>query len=152
MYPSTDLRSEKQNEFEMFISVRTLSMADLYGGKICAALDRQHPRDIFDLKVLLENEGLTEEIRKAFLVYLISHNRPMYELLNPNLLDFKTVFNNEFQGMTTVSVTYQELCQVRENLIQLLQSELTYLERRFLLSVKEKKPDWTLRVNASKLI
>ena len=139
-----DLCIPAQNEFLMFIRVRTLSMADLYGGKICAALDRQHPRDIFDLKILLENEGLTEEIRKAFLVYLISHNRPIHELLNPNLLDFKTVFNNEFEGMTTVSVTYEELCQVRQNLIQLLQTELTDLERRFLLSVKEKKPDWTL--------
>jgi predicted nucleotidyltransferase component of viral defense system len=139
-----DLCQKAQDEFEMFLSVPTLSMADLYGGKICAALARQHPRDIFDIKILLENEGLTEDIRKAFLVYLISHNRPMHEILNPNLLDFEAVFNNEFKGMTTVAVTYQELCQVRLNLIQLLQTELTIVERRFLLSVKEKKPEWTL--------
>jgi predicted nucleotidyltransferase component of viral defense system len=69
-----DLCNEAQEKFEMFIKVNTLSIADLYGGKICAALDRQHPRDFFDLKILIENEGLTEKIRKAFLVYLISKN------------------------------------------------------------------------------
>jgi predicted nucleotidyltransferase component of viral defense system len=139
-----DLCRRAQDEFELFLSARTLSLADLYGGKICAALDRQHPRDLFDLKILWENEGLTEEIRKAFLVYLISHNRPMHEILNPNLLDFKDVFNNEFLGMTNLKVTYPELCQVRQTIIQHLQTELTTDERRFLLSVKEMNPDWSL--------
>ena len=64
-----------QDEFELFSEVQTLSVADLYGGKLCAALDRQHPRDLFDVKLLLTNEGITDEVRKAFLVYLISHSR-----------------------------------------------------------------------------
>jgi len=119
-------------------------MADLYGSKICAALDRQHPRDIFDLKILLENEGLTEQIRKSFLVYLISHNRPIHELLNPNLLDVQNVFNNEFQGMTNLLVTYKELEEVRKTIIELIQTNLTMKERQFLLSFKEMSPDWSL--------
>ncbi|MCD6107068.1 MAG: nucleotidyl transferase AbiEii/AbiGii toxin family protein, partial [Caldisericaceae bacterium] len=73
-----------QNLFEIYLEMTTLSIADLYGGKICAALDRQHPRDFFDIKVFFENEEFNDEIRKAFIVYLISHNRPMLELLNPN--------------------------------------------------------------------
>ncbi|PYU26793.1 MAG: hypothetical protein DMG30_01135 [Acidobacteria bacterium] len=30
---------------------------DLYQGKLCAALDRLHARDFFDVKVLLEDTG-----------------------------------------------------------------------------------------------
>ena len=61
-----DLCSRAEILFEKTASITTLSFADLYGGKLCAALDRQHPRDIYDMKVLLENEGITDEIRKAF--------------------------------------------------------------------------------------
>ena len=59
------------NFFEKSVRVQTLSLEDLYGGKICAALDRQHPRDLFDIKMLLDNEGITDKIRTAFIVYLI---------------------------------------------------------------------------------
>lgn len=61
-----ELVTSLQDEFELFVAIPTLSMEDLYGGKLCAALDRQHPRDLFDVKLLLENEGLTERIRIAF--------------------------------------------------------------------------------------
>jgi predicted nucleotidyltransferase component of viral defense system len=66
-----DLAPQVEEEFGLFMSVQTLSLADLYGGKICAALDRQHPRDLFDVQMLLANEGLTPAIRTAFLVYLM---------------------------------------------------------------------------------
>ena len=70
---------------EMFgaAQMRLLHFTDIYGGKICAALDRQHPRDLFDIQYLLSNERITEELKNSFLVYLISHNRPMAELLDP---------------------------------------------------------------------
>ncbi len=71
---SRTLCSKAEKEFELSVRANTLSFADLYGGKIVAALDRQHPRDLFDIKLLLGNEGLTDKIRKAFIVYLISHN------------------------------------------------------------------------------
>lgn len=76
------LSPKAEKLFEQSVSTLVMSTADIYGGKICAALDRQHPRDLFDVKVLFENEGVTEEIRKAFLVYLVSNNRPINELLN----------------------------------------------------------------------
>ena len=94
------LCKKAENEFELSVSTKVLSTADIYGGKICAALDRQHPRDFFDLKLLLENEGLTDEIRRAFVVYLASHDRPMHELLKPKWKDIKAVFEKEFKGMT----------------------------------------------------
>jgi predicted nucleotidyltransferase component of viral defense system len=139
-----DLAPQVEEEFGLFMSVQTLSLADLYGGKICAALDRQHPRDLFDVKMFLANEGLTPAIRTAFLVYLISHNRPMVEVLQPNRLPLETTFNNEFLGMSRLSVNCEELIAVRERLIDLLHQELSIDEKRFLLSVKELEPDWTL--------
>lgn len=139
-----DLAPQVEEEFGLFMSVQTLSLADLYGGKICAALDRQHPRDLFDVQMLLANEGLTPEIRKAFLVYLISHNRPMAEILQPNRLPIETTFAGEFLGMSRLPVTCEELVAVRERLIDLLHQELTMEERLFLLSVKSSQPDWSL--------
>ncbi len=66
-----------------FAEMQVATIPDLYGGKIVAALDRQHPRDLFDGRELLANEGIDDAIREAFVVYLISHNRPMSEVLGP---------------------------------------------------------------------
>ena len=83
VYEPIRLKVRPKVEQAFGFSENTLvSLADLYGGKICAALDRQHPRDLFDIKGLFEHEGITEDIRKAFLIYLISHPRPAHELLN----------------------------------------------------------------------
>ena len=64
-----------------FAEMKVLSFADLYAGKIVAAFDRQHPRDLFDVRDLLANEGIDDRLRAAFIVYLLSHNRPMAEVL-----------------------------------------------------------------------
>jgi len=64
-----------------FAEVPLLSFNDLYAGKICATLDRQHPRDLYDMLLLLDNEGISCDLIRAFIVYLIGHNRPMAELL-----------------------------------------------------------------------
>jgi predicted nucleotidyltransferase component of viral defense system len=63
-----------ENQFG-FAEIRVVSFADLYAGKLVAALDRQHPRDLFDVRDLLANERIGEETRKAFIVYILSHNR-----------------------------------------------------------------------------
>ena len=81
-----DLCHAAQEYFESFVTAQALSYADLYGSKLCAALDRQHPRDLFDVKFLLDDTGITPEIRRAFVVYLAGHNRPMNELLSPSVV------------------------------------------------------------------
>lgn len=101
--------SERVEEEFGFASVPVVSVPDLYGGKICAALDRQHPRDLFDIKLLLENEEITRELFEAFLVYLISHPRPLAEVLSPNWKSLEDVYNNEFLGMTREEVVLEEL-------------------------------------------
>lgn len=131
-------------EFEQKVTMNVLAAPDLYAGKLCAALDRQHPRDLFDVKLLLENEGLTEEIRKAFVVYLACHNRPMAELLQPNMVAFKDTFEVEFQGMAIQPVSYDELLSTRQQLVTLIRRSLMAEEREFLLSVKRGEPQWNL--------
>jgi len=127
-----------------YVETPVVALADLYAGKICAALDRQHPRDLFDVKGLLENEGLTDEIRKAFIVYLSSHNRPMAELLRPQYKDISAIYAGEFENMTQTVVPLDELVAVRERLVGLIHEGLTDDEREFLISFKNRKPNWDL--------
>ena len=139
-----DLAAKVQYDFELFSANQTLAFEDLYGGKLCAALDRQHPRDLFDIKLLLENEGITENIRIAFIGYLISHSRPLNELLNPNFNDLGEVYRNEFKGMEFESVTLDDLRSVQHELPALLIEGLTDKEKEFLLTFQQLEPQWDL--------
>jgi len=132
-------------EFGVLIDkVPVASFSDVYAGKICAALSRQHPRDLFDVKLLLENEGLTDNLRKAFVIYLACDARPMHEILNPNRLDISTLYVEEFNRMTQTPIKLNDLLQTREELIKALSSTLTENEREFLFSVKEGEPNYSL--------
>ena len=138
------LSKKAQDLFELSLQSRTLSTYDLYAGKICAALDRQHPRDLFDVRLLLKNEGLTSEIRKAFVVYLVSHPRPMAELISPRQKDISEIFEKEFKGMIAESITFEALETTRHELVAILQEKLTPDERRFIVSIKQGQPVWDL--------
>jgi predicted nucleotidyltransferase component of viral defense system len=72
-----------------------VSFADLYAGKAVATLDRQHPRDLFDARDLLANEGIDDALRQAFVAYMLSHDRPMFEVLAPTRKDIKDLFERE---------------------------------------------------------
>lgn len=131
---------------EMFgyAKAQLLSVEDIYGGKICAALDRQHPRDLFDIHHLLISHGITEEIKNAFLVYLISHNRPMAELLAPIFQSIDHIYNLEFKGMTVEPVALETLMESREKMVAALHRKLTARDRDFLVSFKKVSPKWEL--------
>ena len=133
-----------EKEFELSVATTSMAIPELYGSKIAAALDRQHPRDLFDIMHLLRNEGLTNDVRKAFVVYLASHPRPMNELLNPNKKDIKQEFKTQFQGMTTNPVHLKDLLHARDELVTLVNKKLTTKERLFLLSLKMGEPNWAL--------
>jgi predicted nucleotidyltransferase component of viral defense system len=127
-----------------FAETLVVSLADLYAGKMVAALDRQHPRDLFDIKLMLEQNLLTPEVMKAFLVYLISHDRRMDELLSPKFKSLEPEYSASFQGMTRQAVSLAELKTAREDLIDYLRHYLTEKDKRFLLSFKERQPEWGL--------
>lgn len=138
-----EVREEVEKQFG-YAEMLVASHPDLYAGKLCAALDRQHPRDLFDVIQLYENEGLTDDLRKTFLVFLVSHHRPMAELLNPNRKDISGIYENEFLQMAEIDVSLDELISVRERLISDINAQMTDDERQFLLSVKNRKPNWDL--------
>jgi predicted nucleotidyltransferase component of viral defense system len=130
--------------FELSVAVPVVSFADLFAGKFCAALDRQHPRDWFDIALLLDNEGIDEPLRQAFVVYLASHHRPMAELLAPRAKALRATFDSEFAGMPREPIAVEILEGVQAAFPGQLLSSLSANERRFLLSIKRGEPDWSL--------
>ena len=127
-----------------FAETSVIHIDDLYAGKICAALDRQHPRDFFDIRGLLDNEGISDSLMNVFIVYLISSNQPIAKLLQPNLIDLKRIYAEQFAGMPIVPVPLEILEETRIELIRTIRSKLTQNHRNFLIGFKEGNPDWNL--------
>lgn len=127
-----------------FAETQVVSFEDLYAGKFHAALDRQHPRDLYDVKLLYEHEGLTDDLFRVFLVYVASSGRPPHELLNPNPQPLDDVFRKEFFGMTTDPVTVQELEAVRAKFFTDIKCRLTGPSAMFLRSLQAGAPDFAL--------
>lgn len=129
-----------------FAEMKVLGFDDLYGGKLVAALDRQHPRDLFDVKLLLENEGISEGLFRAFLVYLVGHKGSIPDVLDPlgKKVDFEGLYRHQFEGMTAEPVSLAALLETRERLAHEMASRLTDSLKEFLLSVQRAKPEWRL--------
>jgi len=121
-----------------------LSPEDIYGGKLVAAMDRQHPRDLFDVMELFAHGGITPAIRRAFVVYLASHNRTIHEVLFPAPKDIRLAFDASFVGMTKEPVTLDALLATRERLVRDLPAALDAREREFLRTLVRTEPDWPL--------
>jgi len=125
-----------------FARVQLLSFEDIYAGKLCAALDRQHPRDLYDVQLLLDNEGINERMKNAFLVYLMGHNRPMAELLEPIPQDIGALYRAEFEGMTYEPVSLEKLEKTFKKMVRKIHAAITDADRNFLLALKRGTPDW----------
>ena len=130
--------------FTTELSVPVLAAPELYGSKLVAAMDRQHPRDLFDVHGLFERGGLTSEVVECFVCYLAGHNRPVHEVLFSRDADMSSAFENEFAGMARNPITLAELQRVRRKLKSELPAALTPDQRRFLLGLVSGEPDWTL--------
>jgi predicted nucleotidyltransferase component of viral defense system len=126
------------------LELTLLSPEDIYGGKLVAAMDRQHPRDLFDIMELFAHGGITPEIRRAFVVYLASHNRTIHEVLFPSAKNIQLAYEGSFVGMTTEPVTLDALLEVRERMFRELPSALGDDEREFLRTLVRARPDWSL--------
>jgi Nucleotidyl transferase AbiEii toxin, Type IV TA system len=127
-----------------FAEMQGVSFADLYAGKIVAALDRQHPRDLFDVRDLLAHEGISDELRRAFFVYIISHNCPMAEVLAPTRKPLADEFARGFVGMAQQPVALADLEAARETIIAAMVAEMPDAHRHFLVGFKRGEPDWEL--------
>ena len=81
-----------------FASAQVLEFADLYAGKLAAALSRQHPRDLFDVGLLLNDARADITLWRTFLVYLTCSPKPAWEILQPSEpKDFHAVFETRFK-------------------------------------------------------
>ncbi len=128
-----------------FAEIQVLDFADLYAGKLCAALSRQHPRDLFDLQPLLDEGRLDERLWRTFLVYLTCSSKPAAEMLSPQVpRDFDEIFAAHFQGMTAAPVTAALLIDVRARLLRRILELLDAPSRAFLASVEREAPDFRL--------
>ena len=141
---TTSLTPKARETLLADLELPVVSLEDLYGGKLVAALDRQHPRDLFDVMALFLHGGITPEIRRSFVVYLASHNRPIHEVLFPNLRDVSGEYERTFKGMTAEPVELKSLLSARERMVAELQAGLNAAEREFLLSLARNEPNWDL--------
>jgi len=141
---SASLTAKAREVLQTDLELPLLSIEDLYGGKLVAAMDRQHPRDLFDVMELFRHEGITPAIRRSFVAYLAAHNRPIHEVLFPNLRDVSGEYEGTFKGMTAEPVELKALLAARERMVKELQAGLEAAEREFLVSLAKNEPKWDL--------
>ena len=127
-----------EETFGRFAAINVVSFSELFGGKVCAALDRQHPRDLFDVRLLQDNEGLSNDIMIGFLVALLSHMRPINEVIRPKFIDQQQAFETQFSGMADIPFSYEDFERTREQLVNEIHSMFTEKDRLFLMSFKER--------------
>lgn len=122
-----------------------LARDELYAGKLVAALERQHPRDLFDVAVLMHSEGgVTETMLDCFTVYLACNPRPFHEVLCGSDQDIRRVFEVNFKGMTDVVVTVEDLELARSQLRTGILANLGETRFEFLHSLLRLEPRWDL--------
>ncbi|MFW6732698.1 MAG: nucleotidyl transferase AbiEii/AbiGii toxin family protein [Synechococcus sp.] len=131
-----------EEAFAQAVTLPLLATAELYGSKLVAAMDRQHPRDLFDVLVLYDDSGLTPEIVDCFVAYLAGHNRPVHEVLMPRLQPLDATLANQFNGLNRNEVSLEALEQTRQRLVKELPRALTDQHRTFLLSLMQNQPRW----------
>ena len=136
--------TEAVEEVFGFAETNVVSFEDLFAGKLVAALDRQHPRDLFDVRGLLTHEGLSDELREAFIIYLLSHNRPMGEVLSGRVKDLANEYRNGFEGMTEEVIAIEELIETQHEMIETLIGGMPDHHRAFLIGFELGEPDWSL--------
>lgn len=138
------LVSSARTLFTTSMELPVLAIPELYGSKLVAALDRQHPRDWFDVAAMIDSHGLEATMVDCFVAYIAGHNRPIHEVLFSNDLPLDEIFNSDFFGMTAADIPLQRLIETRQHIRQELPKVLTDVHRCFLLSFVRAEPDWSL--------
>lgn len=142
--PSTMIAADTVTDQFGFVEMQVLAFEDLYGGKLHAALDRQHPRDLFDVKLLYENEGLTDDLFRVFMAYVASSGRPIHELLAPSATPLDALYDEEFAGMTRDPVSKEALREAQQQLHADIRRRLAGDIAEFLLTLHDAEPNFDL--------
>ena len=138
------LSPQTADVFSAELALPTLAPAELYGSKLVAALDRQHPRDLFDVWTMFESGGLSDDMVECFVVYLAGHNRPTHEVLFGNDKNTAAEYRSHFVGMTRDPVELDTLLAARAQLKKELPRRLSERHRQFLAGLARAEPDWSL--------
>lgn len=125
----------------MACKASTVSYSQLYGGKITAALSRQHPRDLFDCKYM--EISSFDEVKDGFMLCLLGSDKPIIESLQPSCIDQTDALEHQFEGMSDVEFNYAQYEEARINLITLVNTALTETDKDFILSFESGAPDWS---------
>lgn len=133
------LSEKAQEEFSLFCEANVVPLTLLYGGKIAAALSRQHPRDLFDIRYM---DIPLSECREGFIFCLLGSDRPIHESFAPRLIDQREAMENQFEGMTDIPFTYEEFEVTRAKLINDVKSMMSETDKRFLISFELGQPEW----------
>lgn len=134
------LCEKAQNLFGMEVDARIVSIPQLYGGKISAALSRQHPRDLFDISQM---DFPVEEVKEGLVFCLLGSDRPIHESFAPNLIDQRDAMEHQFAGMSEIQFTYEEFESTRDKLIRDVNSAMTEEDKKFLIGFEDLTIDWS---------
>lgn len=133
------LSDKAQDDFEMDVKMRIVPLTLLYGGKIAAALSRQHPRDLFDIKHM---SIPIVEAKYGFIFCLLGSDRPLFESFAPRLIDQSEAMVNQFEGMSEIPFSYDDFTETRKKLILDINDVLTPEDKKFLIDFERAEPDW----------
>ena len=135
------LCEKAKDEFGLTCFASIVSWSQLFGGKIAAALSRQHPRDLFDCRGISPDDF--NAVKDGFMLCLLGSDKPIIESLQPNMIDYRDALNNQFDGMTDEPFNYDDYQSSRANLIEVVNNGFTDKDKDFLISFEEGNPDWT---------
>ena len=133
------LCEKAQDEFQVYCIADIVPVSQLYGGKVAAALSRQHPRDLFDVKYMTIP---LKDCREGLIFCLLGSDRPIHESFAPSLIDQHEAMENQFAGMTDVPFTYEEFEETRAKLFSDVKSLMTDADKKFLISFESGQPEW----------
>ena len=136
-----ELCPKARAEFNMSCRAKIVPFSQLYGGKISAALSRQHPRDLFDCKYM-ELESFSD-VKNGVIFCLLGSEKPIIESLQPNPIDQSEALKSQFKGMTDTTFDYEDFEQARVDLIKQVNESMTTEDKEFLLSFERGEPDWS---------
>lgn len=135
------LCEKAKSEFGMSCFANIVPWSQLYGGKIAAALNRQHPQDLFDCRGITSDDF--RAVKNGFMLCLLGSDKPIVESLNPNPIDQRDALDRQFDGMTDEPFSYEDYQNARLNLIEVINHGLTEEDKVFLISFEEGNPDWS---------
>jgi predicted nucleotidyltransferase component of viral defense system len=139
-----ELTAKAVDIFKVSASIPCLAYQELYAGKLNAAVDRQHPRDIFDMYLYWQKNKTLKDLIDCFVAYIAQNKRSFSELLEPNELDITRIYETDFVGMTTEKISLDTLVGFRKMLFAEIKKVLNVKHKLFLISFMQNKPDWSL--------